>query len=124
MGERLDKCQKSLTDYLDTKRNAFSRFYFIERVNWVLGLLRGGTASVADTSAPLWELHMMPSATSPWIGYIPPLHDAVRQLCGDTNRGCSRLFCGNVHKFEWTSLPIWSGTRSSTWRAARFTFFR
>jgi len=29
MGDRLDKCQKSLTDYLDTKRNAFSRFYFI-----------------------------------------------------------------------------------------------
>jgi dynein heavy chain len=29
LGERLDKCQKSLTDYLDTKRNAFSRFYFI-----------------------------------------------------------------------------------------------
>ena len=29
MGDRLDRCQKSLTDYLDTKRNAFSRFYFI-----------------------------------------------------------------------------------------------
>lgn len=29
LSERLDKCQKSLTDYLDTKRNAFARFYFI-----------------------------------------------------------------------------------------------
>jgi len=29
ISERLDKCQKSLTDYLDTKRNAFARFYFI-----------------------------------------------------------------------------------------------
>ncbi len=27
--ERLDKCQKSLSDYLDTKRDAFPRFYFI-----------------------------------------------------------------------------------------------
>jgi dynein heavy chain len=29
LGERLDKSQKSLTDYLDTKRNAFARFFFI-----------------------------------------------------------------------------------------------
>ncbi|GMH67856.1 hypothetical protein TrLO_g3024 [Triparma laevis f. longispina] len=29
LSEKLDKCQKSLTDYLDTKRNAFARFYFI-----------------------------------------------------------------------------------------------
>jgi dynein heavy chain len=27
--ERLDRCQKSLSDYLDTKRDAFPRFYFI-----------------------------------------------------------------------------------------------
>jgi dynein heavy chain len=27
--DRLDKCQKSLSDYLDTKRNAFPRFFFI-----------------------------------------------------------------------------------------------
>ena len=29
LSERLDCCQKSLSDYLDTKRNAFARFYFI-----------------------------------------------------------------------------------------------
>ncbi|KAL8020331.1 putative AAA+ ATPase domain, dynein heavy chain region D6 P-loop domain-containing protein [Plasmopara halstedii] len=29
LSDRLDKCQKSLSDYLDTKRNAFPRFFFI-----------------------------------------------------------------------------------------------
>lgn len=29
LSERLDRCQKSLSDYLDTKRNAFARFFFI-----------------------------------------------------------------------------------------------
>jgi len=29
LSDRLDKSQKSLTDYLDTKRNAFARFFFI-----------------------------------------------------------------------------------------------
>ena len=29
MTERLDRCQKSLSDYLETKRNIFPRFYFI-----------------------------------------------------------------------------------------------
>jgi dynein heavy chain len=29
LGDRLVACQKSLTDYLDTKRNAFPRFFFI-----------------------------------------------------------------------------------------------
>ena len=27
--DRLDRCQKSLSDYLDTKRNSFPRFFFI-----------------------------------------------------------------------------------------------
>lgn len=29
LSDRLDKCQKSLSDYLDTKRSAFPRFFFI-----------------------------------------------------------------------------------------------
>jgi dynein heavy chain len=29
MSEKLDNCQKSLTDYLDTKRNSFPRFFFL-----------------------------------------------------------------------------------------------
>jgi dynein heavy chain, axonemal len=29
LGEKLDNCQKSLSEYLNTKRNAFARFYFI-----------------------------------------------------------------------------------------------
>ena len=29
LGEKLDNCQKSLSEYLNTKRNAFARFFFI-----------------------------------------------------------------------------------------------
>ncbi len=29
LSEELDKRQKSLSDYLDTKRNYFARFYFL-----------------------------------------------------------------------------------------------
>jgi dynein heavy chain len=29
LSDELDKRQKSLTDYLDTKRNFFARFYFL-----------------------------------------------------------------------------------------------
>lgn len=39
LGERLDDCQKRLSDYLHTKRNAFPRFFFIsdEELLSVLG---------------------------------------------------------------------------------------
>ena len=29
MSEKLDKCQKSLSDYLDAKKMAFPRFFFL-----------------------------------------------------------------------------------------------
>ena len=33
INNELDKCQKSMSEYLDTKKNAFPRFFFISADN-------------------------------------------------------------------------------------------
>jgi dynein heavy chain len=59
LSERLDKCQKSLSDYLDTKRNSFARFFFIsdDELLSVLGSSDPTSIQVRGrccTCKPLW----------------------------------------------------------------------
>lgn len=60
LSERLDTTQKSLSNYLDTKRNSFPRFFFIsdDELLSVLGSSDPSSIQVCDRRGPLtlWEM--------------------------------------------------------------------
>lgn len=55
LGEQLELCQKSLSDYLDTKRAAFPRFYFISDDELLAVLGTSDPASVQEHMLKLFD---------------------------------------------------------------------
>lgn len=55
LAEQLELCQKSLSDYLDTKRAAFPRFYFISDDELLAVLGTSDPASVQEHMLKLFD---------------------------------------------------------------------
>lgn len=55
LSEQLELCQKSLSDYLDTKRGAFPRFYFISDEELLSVLGTSEAASVQEHMLKLFD---------------------------------------------------------------------
>ena len=42
----------------------------------------------------------------PWLGPLPPPQDAVAKMAKQETRRCSRLFCGDVHRFTGCGFDV------------------
>ena len=78
ISEGLEKCQKSLNDYLDSKRNAFPRFFFISDDELL---------SILGNSDPLCVQEHMIKVSPPGLP-----GERWRKLCN-----CSLLYSSLLH---------------------------
>lgn len=79
LSERLDRCQKSLSDYLDTKRNAFARFFFISDDELLSVLGSSDPTSIQVTHASLTVLFRL---CCPWLTSVfAPFAVPCRSRC-------------------------------------------
>ncbi|VTJ57204.1 Hypothetical predicted protein [Marmota monax] len=89
ISEGLEKCQKSLNDYLDSKRNAFPRFFFISDDELL---------SILGNSNPLCvQEHMIKVGAPGSMGASDCSSEAEgsRKPCPSPSRSCTSpiLFC-------------------------------
>jgi hypothetical protein len=92
LAEQLELCQKSLSDYLDTKRAAFPRFYFISDDELLAVLGTSDPASVQEHMLKLFDnaagarrtTHCVAAAVNPACWWLPVLQARATQHQTDT----------------------------------------